>query len=356
MRVDHRLDATHMRLIECKVDAEQWRSLQIDATAPSLACFREHWPRDRRLRPDAVDMCPDRTRSMRIGAAQGELHPRRHIWRAPVGGPVSGDGGKRGAKRSVGIGDARPDMAVVEMGVGIDEKRQSNGAAERQAGRLQSGKTGAGRDNRADAPFVDQQIDQRKILAVDPADLDANEGTRNFGARQRITRSAGDRIEPAHYFTPHALGRYRANGAAAGMRPRSAPDRSECRRAKSTEARRTCAEYGGKNRIRGSDRPGPPLARPSPPRSRRRSPRSARGRRRFASRLENKAARKARVARRAAGRAKRRRAGRDRADYGRPTPGRGQCWTESGKTPPETRRPAPQCWRSDRSTAMARSR
>ena len=41
MRVEHRLDIRHMRVVEREIDAEQRRRLQVDAAAPALARLGE---------------------------------------------------------------------------------------------------------------------------------------------------------------------------------------------------------------------------------------------------------------------------------------------------------------------------
>jgi len=66
--------------------------------------------------------------AMRVGRAQREIHAPRHVLGAPARHPVGAGGVERAHEAAVGIGFARPDMALVDMGVAIDEARQHDAA------------------------------------------------------------------------------------------------------------------------------------------------------------------------------------------------------------------------------------
>ncbi len=227
MRVDVALDLAHMRLVEGEIDLEQRRSLQLDAAAPALARLGENRPADRRLRPDAVDMGAHRAGAVGVGAAEGELHARGDVRRAPTGASIGGDPIERGGEGAVRVGGARPDLALVDMGMGVDEQRQNDPAAKWKTGNVLHPCAGArarGGDG-ADAILLDQKIDPGEAFAVDLADLPGEQGAGNFGVRKEVARRAGDGVTAAH-FTARGRARCRANGAAADARRRSARDRS----------------------------------------------------------------------------------------------------------------------------------
>ena len=148
---DHRLrDGAELRLvIDRKLDRKDRDTLQRDAIPPLLTHLGEHRPGDRRLLAERVEMGADRAAAVGVSAAQREIHAGAHVVGVPVCLAVGRHrhaGARMGAVR---IGVARPDMALVDVGVAVDEARQHDPAAKidgRQsgvAGRTEAGPTAA---------------------------------------------------------------------------------------------------------------------------------------------------------------------------------------------------------------------
>ena len=118
------------------VDAEQARRLQLDAALPALPHLLEHRPRDLLLRRHRIEMRADRLGAVRVGAAQRELHALRDVGCVPARGAVLAGRIERAHEGAVGIALARPDMALVDMRVAVDEGRQHDAAGEVDRRRL----------------------------------------------------------------------------------------------------------------------------------------------------------------------------------------------------------------------------
>ena len=95
--------------------------LERDPVPPRFAQLREHLPRGALQRPRAVEMGADRDRAVGEGAAQAELEARPQVRSAPMGAAVALDGRDGGREAAVRIRGARPDVALVEMGVDVDQ-------------------------------------------------------------------------------------------------------------------------------------------------------------------------------------------------------------------------------------------
>ena len=204
MRLDHRLDLGHMALVEDMVDGEQRRSLQLDPPAPALARLGEHRPADPRLRAQAVDMGADRARSPRVGAAQPEIHAPGDVGGAPVGLPVLGDGRQRVGEGAGRIGRPAPDVALVEMGVRVDERRQNDPAGEREARQVRQSFAAARRDRR-DAFVLDDDVDPGEAVAIERRRLAGKTGGQDARVGERVTRRLGEGESRVHVSRPRAL-------------------------------------------------------------------------------------------------------------------------------------------------------
>ena len=137
-----------MRRVEREIDREQRRRLQFDAAAPALARLGEHRPTDARLRADAVDMGADRARAVRISRAQANSirgATSAALQRASRSAMTVVTAPSKSPRR---VGRAAPDMALVEMGMRVDEQRQDDPAGERQARRLAEVERARRRDRR----------------------------------------------------------------------------------------------------------------------------------------------------------------------------------------------------------------
>ena len=81
------------------------------------------------LRRDGIEVGPDGSRAVRVGAAQREVHAPLDVLRLPQGLPVGGDAQQGAHPGAVRVRPTRPDMALVDVGVDVDEGRQSETAA-----------------------------------------------------------------------------------------------------------------------------------------------------------------------------------------------------------------------------------
>ncbi|MPL60722.1 hypothetical protein SDC9_06283 [bioreactor metagenome] len=168
------------------VDRHEARALQRDPPGPVLAQLGEDGEGDRILRRETVEMGADPARAMRPGTAQRELHPRAHILGRPVRHPVGADGGQRALERAVGVRRARPDMALVEMRVHVDEGRKDHLAGHVHHGRV-------GRHRRDDPAIRDGQVDLGQVALL------SEEAGRGFQIDQTI-RAAGQNAK-IHQFS-----------------------------------------------------------------------------------------------------------------------------------------------------------
>ena len=109
------------------VAAHQADGLKVHLAGPFFALFRQHRPGPQVLPVHAVQMRAHSRRAMGIGAFQAKLHPRADILRGPVGVIVA-HRGQRAHERAVGVGRARPDMALVQVGVHVGETGQHHRA------------------------------------------------------------------------------------------------------------------------------------------------------------------------------------------------------------------------------------
>ena len=77
-----------------------------------------------------IEMGAHRLGAVGVGAAQREIHAARDVVGVPARGAVLAGGIERAHEGAVGIGLARPDMALVDMGVAVDEAGQHDAAGE----------------------------------------------------------------------------------------------------------------------------------------------------------------------------------------------------------------------------------
>ena len=112
------------------------------------------------LRRGTIDMRPHGGRAMRPGAAQGEIHAPLHIGRRPIGSAVLTHGHQGTQPGAIRVFLARPDMALVEMGMQIDKGRQHNAMVEINVIRPKRG--AACGTNAGDLAVGNLDIDQNK--------------------------------------------------------------------------------------------------------------------------------------------------------------------------------------------------
>ena len=106
-----------------QLDGDQAHALQLDAPFPALTHLLEDGPGDRFLRRNRIDVGAERGGAVRVGGAEREIHAATNVFRAPARYAIASDRLERGHERAVGVGRARPDVALVDMGVAVDEGR-----------------------------------------------------------------------------------------------------------------------------------------------------------------------------------------------------------------------------------------
>ena len=122
-------------------------------------------------------MGADGAGSVRVGAAEPELHPGAEVAGRPVGVAVVRHGLRGGPERAVGIRRAGPDMADVEMGVDVGKTRPHLPAVDIAVAGLDI--SGGPRDV-GYATVRDGNVDSRETLGID---LEVGIGVGNQGAR-----------------------------------------------------------------------------------------------------------------------------------------------------------------------------
>ena len=137
-------------------------------------------------------MGADGARAVRPGAAQPELEAGAHVRSAPMGDAVGADRLERAHEGAVGVGRARPDKALVEVGVEVDRAGPDHPAREVEAAR-----GGAGGLDRGDAALLDDEVEEHEAggvrdrpgrRRVDEAGRHAGAGEGEAGLAQGIQR------------------------------------------------------------------------------------------------------------------------------------------------------------------------
>ena len=128
------------------VQRHQIGGLERDAALPVGAQFAEDRPTDPVLRRERIEMGPDGTGAVGIGAAERELRSPAHILRRPAGAAILAHRRQGAHESAVGIGCAAPDMALVQMGVHVGEggHRHRSGHIDRRAAALDDEAVGDG--------------------------------------------------------------------------------------------------------------------------------------------------------------------------------------------------------------------
>ena len=138
VRLDHRLDRLHMA---GRRTSRRRRTAARPAgrcgPASARARRRRRARRSRVCGAEAVEMGADGARAVRIGAAQRRTPcaPRRPRRSSCADRSAATVCERAGESRRSGLGARAPDMALVEMGVRIDEGGQHDAAGERQTRR-----------------------------------------------------------------------------------------------------------------------------------------------------------------------------------------------------------------------------
>ena len=195
--------APKARFVPEHVHAAEVHRLELDPPRPGGPKLPENSEGDRVLRRKGVEVGTDSPRAVREGGAKRELHPASHVGCGPPCRAVGGDRLPGGVGGAVRIGGPRPDLALVEMGVQVDEGGKDHRAPHVQAF------SGVPPD---DLPSLDGEIEGREAPRC------ADEAGRCGEIRERETRNVGEGHEirrPAHRVALSS--RYRSGEAA--LRP-----------------------------------------------------------------------------------------------------------------------------------------
>ena len=179
MSVEHLFDVGYVRGVRRMIDCEKGRRLEVDPAPPTCSRFGQDGPTDSRLWADAVDMGANGRRAVRIGAAQAELHARGHVGGGPIRGAVFDVRGQRAGEIPDWVPLPSPDMALVEMGVHVDEQRQDDAPGHCDFRRFAE-VNDARRDDLRDCALVNENVDHRETVTVE----------RPHGPRQRAREHA----------------------------------------------------------------------------------------------------------------------------------------------------------------------
>ena len=168
-------DRLEGRLVPEHVDAAEVHRLEVDPPRPLGPQLPEDAEGDRVLGGKGVEVGADRPRAVREGGAKRELHPAADVRRGPSGGAVGGDREAGGVGGAVRIGRPGPDLALVKMGVEVDEGGKDHRAPHVHALACP----------RRDASALDGEIDRRQ------APRSADEAGRCGQVRERQARHVG---------------------------------------------------------------------------------------------------------------------------------------------------------------------
>ena len=174
------------------IDREERRRLQVDPAAPALSSFSQDRPTDSRLWADAVDMSANGRCPVRVGAAQAELHTRSDVGRVPVGGTVFDRRRDRAGKIADRVSLPPPDMALVEVGVGVDEERQHDAPGHRDFRRVAEVERAGGADL-GDRALIDENVDDREAVKVERSEWLWERSPEHAGPLESITPGVGER-------------------------------------------------------------------------------------------------------------------------------------------------------------------
>ena len=125
-----------------------------------------------------------------IGAAQAELHALGDVGGGPVGRAVLDRRRKRARKIADRVALAPPDMALVDVGVDVDEERQHDAPGHCDFRRVAE-IDGAGRDDLRDRALVDEDVDDREAVEVDRSHGRRQRAAEHARSPQRIASGAG---------------------------------------------------------------------------------------------------------------------------------------------------------------------
>ena len=173
-------DRPERRLVPEHVDAAEVHRLELDPPRPGRPQLPEDAEGDRVLGRKGVEVGADRPRAVREGGAKRELHSPAHVRGGPAGGAIGGDRQPGGVGGAVRIGGAGPDLALVEVGVQVDEGGKDHRAPHVHAFARRPGD---------DPSSLDGEVEGRE------APRSANEAGGRSQVREREPRHVGEAHE-----------------------------------------------------------------------------------------------------------------------------------------------------------------
>ena len=162
--------------------------LDLDPSGPRIAHRHERRPGYLALGGVRIEVRAHRDRPLGIGALQAELHALAHVLLGPSRRPIARGRTGGAQEAAVRVGRARPDVALVEMGVDVDEARPDQAAAQRR--RLC--RSAADRRQPGDPPVADLEIQSHQSLEVGRAgQVTVDQAALRAGIGQPVMRPVG---------------------------------------------------------------------------------------------------------------------------------------------------------------------
>ena len=168
------------------------------STPPAVRCGRPSARASRRRPATRCDAAaPTESRWVRISAVPWAWAARRlnsmrraHVFGRPVGRPVGADRVERAHEGAVGVGLARPDVALVEMGVHVDEGRPDHAADRGRAAASSVSAAGRGDDRSTRPSATTMSTAQRPSASGSAAGIvEQHAGHRGVGDRRSAAAS-----------------------------------------------------------------------------------------------------------------------------------------------------------------------
>jgi hypothetical protein len=212
--------------VEHRIERKQRDALKRDAVGVGRAHFGEDRPGDRRLLASRVEMRADRAGAVGEGAADCEAHAGAHVLGRPAFLPVDAGVFQRAREGAVRVRAAWPDVALIKVGVEVDEAGQEKAAVDVKGWKLRVEGEGARGDDGGDAAVRDRDVDRGEPVAAGGEVGRGRERQRHAGVGEPVGGCVRDRGGPVgHAGSAHGTlidapppVRSRASVAAAGAR------------------------------------------------------------------------------------------------------------------------------------------
>ena len=191
--------------------------LQLDAAGPALAHLGEDRPGDAVLRRQRIEVGAEQRGAVGVGARRLKSMRRRDVVGRPVGVAVGRHRVERAHEGAVGIGPARPDVALVDVGVHVDEGRPDHAAVEVEPRRVRSAPAG-GRCARSGRRRSTMSAATRPSASGSPGGSSSEDRRESWRWRGRSAARRGSRRSRVATLSSPGARRSRATSGAGGAR------------------------------------------------------------------------------------------------------------------------------------------